>query len=132
MRDHGTPLEEFQMSTLVEYRELERHLAEQTAKLESLKDDPALQNEIEFEQALRSLLGEYGKSIRDIKALLDPASKQSAGAAPEKSTRRARTAKRYKNPLSGEIVESKGGNNRLLGAWKAQFGAEKVEGWLQH
>jgi hypothetical protein len=132
MRDHETSLKEFQMSKLVEYRELERHLAEQMAMLESLKDDPALQSEIEFEQALRSLLGEYGKSLRDIKALLDPASKQSAAVTPEKATRRARTVKRYKNPLTGEIVESKGGNNKLLGAWKAQFGSEEVESWLQH
>jgi hypothetical protein len=52
-------------------------------------------------------LGEYGKSLRDIKALLDPASKQSAAAPAEKSTCRARMAKRYKNPLIGEIVEAK-------------------------
>lgn len=35
----------------------------------------------------------------------------------------------YKNPLTGEIVETKGGNHKLLKAWKAQFGAE-VESWL--
>jgi len=35
------------------------------------------------------------------------------------------------NPLTGQTVESKGGNNRLFGAWKAQFGHEEVESWMQ-
>jgi hypothetical protein len=120
------------MSRLVEYRELERHLAEQTALLESLKGDPALQKEVEFEEQLRSLLGEYGKSLRDIKALMDPIATKPSSASLEKKTRKARVVKRYKNPLTGEVVESKGGNNKMLGAWKNQFGAEAVEGWLQN
>jgi hypothetical protein len=119
------------MSRLVEYRELERHLAEQTALLESLKGDPALQKEVEFEEQLRSLPGEYGKNLRDIKALLDPTATKPSKTPVEKKTRKARVLKTYKNPLTGEVVESKGGNNKLLGAWKAQFGAEAVEGWMQ-
>jgi hypothetical protein len=118
------------MSKLVEYRNLERHLSEQTALLDSLKNDPVLQKEVEFEEQLRALLGEYGKSLRDIEALLNPISKRPA-AQTEKKSRKARVLKTYKNPLTGEVVESKGGNNKLLGAWKAQFGSEAVEGWLQ-
>jgi hypothetical protein len=119
------------MSKLAEYRNLERHLAEQKALLDSLKNDPALQREVEFEEQLRALLGEYGKSLRDIEALLSPIEKRPAVAQTEKKTRKARVLKSYKNPLTGEVVESKGGNNKLLGAWKAQFGAAAVEGWLQ-
>lgn len=119
------------MSRLVEYRKLERHLAEQQALLDSLKGDPALKKEVEFEEQLRSLLGEYGKSLRDIKALLEPIETRTSSPTPEKRTRKARVTKRYKNPLTGEVVESKGGNNKTLGAWKAQFGAEAVEGWVQ-
>jgi hypothetical protein len=119
------------MSKLVEYRELERHLAEQTALLDSLKNDPALQKEVEFEEQLRALLGEYGKSLRDIKALLDPIAKRPTAAPTEKKTRKARVLKTYKNPLTDEIVQTKGGNNATLKAWKAEFGAEEVDGWLQ-
>lgn len=72
------------MSKLAEYRELERHLAEQTALLDSLKNDPALQKEVEFEEQLRALLGEYGKSLRDIEALLNPIAKRPAAAQTEK------------------------------------------------
>lgn len=120
------------MSKLVEYRDLERELAEQMALLESLKNDPALEQELEFEQQLRSLLGEYGKSLRDIMALLDPQSISVKTAVSEKRTRKARAVKSYRNPLTGEVVESKGGNNKLLGSWKAQFGAAEVESWVKN
>jgi hypothetical protein len=119
------------MSKLAEYRNLERHLAEQTALLDSLKNDPALQKEVEFEEQLRALLGEYGKSLRDIEALFSPIAKRPSNAPFEKKTRKARTLKTYKNPLTDEVVQTKGGNNSVLKAWKAEFGAEEVNGWLQ-
>jgi hypothetical protein len=119
------------MSKLAEYRNLERHLAEQTALLDSLKNDPALQKEVEFEEQLRALLGEYGKSLRDIEALFGPIAKRPSNAPLEKKTRKARTLKTYKNPLTDEVVQTKGGNNSVLKAWKAEFGAEEVNGWLQ-
>jgi len=28
--------------------------------------------------------------------------------------------------------ETKGGNHKILKQWKEQYGAEAVEGWLQH
>ena len=118
------------MSKLVEYRELERDLAEKMARLEAFKKDAGLEKEIEFEQQLRALLAEYGKSLRDITSLLDPIAHRAMAPA-TKQTRRARVVKVYRNPLTGEVVESKGGNNKLLGSWKAQFGAGEVENWLQ-
>ena len=118
------------MSKLVEYRELERQLAAQVALLDSLRNDPALQKEIDFEEQLRALLGEYGKSLRDVRGLLDPIMR-SADRLPAKGQRKARLVKSYRNPLTGEVVQSKGGNNKTLGAWKAQFGSDEVESWVQ-
>ena len=122
------------MSRLAEYRKLEQQLAAQLAELDAMKNDTGLQAEIEFETKLRSLLGEYGYSLRDIISLLDPqaATRRKAAplAAPEKSTRRARELKIYKNPHSGETVETKGGNHKTLKAWKNEHGAAEVESWL--
>lgn len=36
----------------------------------------------------------------------------------------------YKNPESGEVVETKGGNYRTLKEWKAEYGSDTVESWL--
>ena len=66
---------------------------------------------------------------RNVIALLDP--QVGKGAAAPKGARKARALKRYKNPNNGEVIETKGGNHKVLKAWKEQYGAEKVETWLQ-
>ncbi len=120
------------MSKLAEFRQLEQHLAEQLKALEAMKGDSALQTEIEFEGKLRTLLGEYGKSLRDVIAILDPSySRRGPVAAPAPGkARRARAVKIYKNPHTGEVVETKGGNHKLLKAWKTEHGSDTVESWL--
>lgn len=119
------------MSRLAEFRKLELQLAQQLAELENLKNDSGLQKEMEFETKLRALLGEYGYSLREIISLLDPhASARGAVAPAAKATRKARTLKSYKNPHTGELVETKGGNHKVLKEWKAEHGAEAVDSWL--
>ncbi|WP_409260092.1 MULTISPECIES: histone-like nucleoid-structuring protein, MvaT/MvaU family [unclassified Pseudomonas] len=122
------------MSKLAEFRALERHLAEQLQALEAMKNDKGLEREIEFEQKLRKLLGEHDKSLRDVIAILDPqASKISTAqlkSIQPASTRKPRMLKTYKNPHTGEVIETKGGNHRKLKEWKAEHGAATVESWL--
>lgn len=120
------------MSRLAEFRKLEQQLAAQLAELETLKNDDGLKREIEFEKKLRSLLSEYGYSLRDIIAILDPesASRRAPAAVAEKSSRKPRQLKIYKNPHTGERVETKGGNHKTLKEWKSQHGADEVESWL--
>lgn len=104
------------------------------AELETLKNDDGLKREIEFETKLRDLLGEYGYSLRNrnIVAILDPQfnSRRAPAAAETKGTRKARAVKIYKNPHSGEVVETKGGNHKVLKEWKAEHGSDTVESWL--
>lgn len=122
------------MSKLAEYRQLERHLAEQLQALEAMKGDKGLEKEIEFEGKLRTLLGEYSKSLRDVVSILDTTSggkSVKASSTPEKAVRRARTLKVYNNPHTGEAIETKGGNHKLLKSWKSEHGSDEVESWLQ-
>jgi len=121
------------MSRLAEFRALEQQLAAQLAELETLKNDSGLKKEIEFETKLRDLLGEYSFSLRDVINILEPQpgkGRKGIAAATEKATRKARSVKVYKSPLTGEVVETKGGNHKLLKAWKNQFGSAEVESWL--
>ncbi|MCF5225039.1 histone-like nucleoid-structuring protein, MvaT/MvaU family [Pseudomonas syringae] len=120
------------MSKLAEYRQLEKHLAEQLQALEKMKGDDGLKKEIEFETKLRKLLEHYGFSLKHIVNLLDPQA-SARGQIPAKpaGTRKPRELKVYKNPNTGEVIETKGGNHRALKAWKAEHGADVVEGWLK-
>lgn len=119
------------MSLITEYRTIEESIKELQERLKNLSQDDKLKQELEFEGKLRKLMGEYQKSLRDIIALLDPDAK--VGKAPRAGkpavTKRARKVKQYKNPHSGEVIETKGGNHKTLKEWKAKWGADVVEGW---
>lgn len=116
------------MSLINEYRATEEAIKELQQRLQSLSNDEKLKKEIEFEEKLRALMGEYNKSLKDIILILDPAPHRTIGTA--KKAKRERAVKVYKNPNTGDVIETKGGNHNTLKAWKAEYGAEVVEGWL--
>lgn len=119
------------MSKLAEFRQLEKHLTEQLQALEALKGDPGLKKEIEFETKLRALLGEYSYSLKDVINLLDPQARRRAPATESNAgNRKPRQVKVYKNPHTGEVVETKGGNHKTLKEWKAEHGSANVDSWL--
>lgn len=119
------------MSLINEYRATEEAIKELQERLKNLSQDDKLKKELEFEGKLRELMGEYQKSLRDIIALLDPDARTKLGRTPAKTTatKRARKVKQYKNPHSGEVIETKGGNHKTLKEWKAKWGGDEVEGW---
>ena len=119
------------MSLINEYRATEEAIKELQERLKNLSQDDKLKKELEFEGKLRTLMGEYQKSLRDIIALLDPEAKTAKGvrAAKPAVVKRARKVMQYKNPHSGEVIETKGGNHKILKEWKAKWGADVVEGW---
>ncbi len=119
------------MSKLAEFKALEAQLAAQLKQLDALKNDGELKREIEFEEKLRNLMDDYNVSLRDIISLLDPEANRTSAAPATRAPRRQRQVKVYKNPETGEVVETKGGNHKILKAWKEKHGGEKVEGWLQ-
>ncbi|WP_323147852.1 histone-like nucleoid-structuring protein, MvaT/MvaU family [Pseudomonas oryzihabitans] len=124
------------MSLIQEYRQTEAAIEELKQRLEQLNSDERLKKELEFEKKLRALLGEHNKSLRDVIAILDTeadtkkTSRKSNSAAAAQQ-RRPRSLKRYKHPETGEIIETKGGNHKILKAWKAEHGGDVVESWLQ-
>jgi hypothetical protein len=115
------------MSKLAAFRELEKQIAELEAKKDKLAKSEELTSEIEFTDKLKALVSEYGYTPEQVVGLLSPNGDTANGG----KTRRERTAKAYVNPHSGESVITKGGNNKTLKAWKAQYGDEAVNSWVQ-
>ncbi|KHL70904.1 MULTISPECIES: histone-like nucleoid-structuring protein MvaT [Pseudomonas] len=119
------------MSLISEFRATEEAIKELQERLKAMQQDGKLQKEIEFEKNLRDLMAQYGKSLPDIIAILDPASasrtRAAAKAAP--AAKRARKVKQYRNPHTNEVIETKGGNHKILKEWKAKWGSDEVEGW---
>ncbi|ENL6833778.1 DNA binding protein [Pseudomonas aeruginosa] len=117
------------MTRLAEYRRLEAELAAQLQQLDAMKNDDHLKREMQFEQELRALMAEYNMNLRQIIQILDPTPASIVQETGRKH--RPRKIKIYKNPNTGEVVETKGGNHRVLRAWKEQYGAKEVDSWLQ-
>ncbi|MDR5865989.1 histone-like nucleoid-structuring protein, MvaT/MvaU family [Halomonas koreensis] len=118
-------------SLLSNYMQKEQQLKQLQGELERLENDERLKAELEFKTKLEELMQQFGKSASDVIELLDP--KPAAApkaAAPAGGGRRKRKLKIYKNPHTGEVVETRGGNQKTLKAWKDEFGAETVESWL--
>lgn len=120
------------MSLINEYRQTETAIKELQERLQSLNENEGLKKELEFEQKLRELMAQYSKSLRDITAILDPQqSPKREASKPTGKQRRERQVKVYEHPDTGERIETKGGNHKLLKEWKNQHGADVVEGWLK-
>lgn len=118
------------MSLINEFRETKERIKELETRLASLSQDTKLQKELEFEEKLRALMAEYNKSLRDITLIIDPqAARDTAGKTPTR-TRSPRKTKRYDNPHTGDVIETKGGNHKTLKEWKAKWGGETVESWV--
>lgn len=120
------------MSLLNEYILKEQQLKQLQEDLDRLGNDQRLKNELAFKEQLEALMEEFEKSAADVIALLDPNADQRSSK-PLKSTdgRRKRRLKIYKNPNTGEVIETRGGNHKGLRAWKDQYGDETVESWLE-
>lgn len=120
------------MSLLNEYIQKEQQLKQLQEDLQRLEGDQRLKSELEFKAKLEALMNEFGKRPSDVIALLDPNADQrgSKGSAAS-STRRKRRLKIYKNPHTGEVIETRGGNHKGLRSWKDEHGDEAVESWLE-
>jgi hypothetical protein len=118
------------MSLINEYRATEEALKELQERLHKMAGDDRLKKEIEFEKKLRDLMAEYGKNLSHIISIIDPKTSAKAVVPGATKARRARVAKRYVNPHTKQEVVTKGGNHGTLKAWKAQYGADVVEGWV--
>lgn len=120
------------MSKLAEFRRAERELQKQMALLEQLQADASLQREMAFEDKLKALMADYGMDLAKVAAILNPQSAELEPVVPAAvKQRRPRQVKVYVQPVTGKRIETKGANHAQLKAWKAEFGADVVEGWLQ-
>lgn len=116
------------MSKLTEFVTLEQQMKKLQQEMEALKSKPGFEQEIEFKTKLEDLMNEYDKSKSEVITLLDPKPEEEQK---KPGTRRKRKLKTYKNPHTGEEVQTRGGNHKILKEWKAEYGDEEVEKWVE-
>ena len=122
------------ISTYYEKQKAVQQLQEELQKMES---DKELKKELDFKEELGKLMDKYGKSGKDmleVLAALDPAVKNKidqGGGASGSDGRKKRPLKTYRNPHTGEVVQTRGGNHKTLNAWRQKHGKEEVARWQE-
>jgi hypothetical protein len=117
-------------------RAKEAKLAKLQEELKALESDKELKSDLKLRDEIEALLKKHGRTAAHLAELFDLRA-SSAGSSKRKSARattpvrkrRRRKLKIYRNPNTGEKVETRGANHKILKAWKAEFGADVVESW---
>lgn len=107
-------------------------IQDQIDKLNAEKDRLAVSIEPKIKFIDDSLKGaaDLGITCREFALLIDPTLREFTEPRKRKA-HRPRKTKVYTNPMSGEVIETKGGNHSILKSWKAEYGNDMVEGWLK-
>lgn len=124
---------------LKELRAKEAMLEKLTEELKALENDKELKTDLKLRDEVEALLKKYGRPASHLAVLFDlRAGKAGKGrkrkgvrakAAGPVRKRRRRKLKIYTNPHTGEVVKTRGANQNVLKAWKAEHGGDVVEGW---
>ena len=115
------------MKKYTTYLELQAQVEKLTQQLQKLEVDEKLEKTLAFKAALENLMEEYEATQSDVLSLLglDDVSKSAD------KRRGQRPMKVFKNPNTGEVVETRGGNHKTLNAWREEYGKDEVDTWLE-
>ena len=121
------------MAKINDYYQRKQLMEMLAAQLEKLEKDQALKSELEFEIKVRDLMKQFDKSPKDVLQILAAIDPTIAGGKVEApaGTRAKRPLKTYKNPHTGEVVKTRGGNHKTLNEWRDKYGKEAVQSWQE-
>ncbi|TGN39916.1 histone-like nucleoid-structuring protein, MvaT/MvaU family [Marinobacter confluentis] len=121
------------MAKINDYYQKKQLMEKLSEELAQLEQDQALKGELEFENKVRDLMKEYKKAPKDVLQILSAIDPSISGGkvAATGGTRAKRPMKTYKNPHTGEVVQTRGGNHKTLNEWRKKHGKEAVQSWQQ-
>lgn len=111
---------------------IEKQLAQLEKELKSIENSAAFKKENAVKRGLTNLMKKHGCSRNDLINLLqgDESEPVKRGKKPGTTTRKRRKLKVFKNPETGQTVETRGGNHKVLKTWKTQYNLENIDSWL--
>lgn len=88
------------------------------------KSSDSVKKALAFRSELNELLEKHNFKYDDLIEMLQIKTSK---------TERKRTRKYfiYRNPHTGEVVKTKGGNQKTLKEWREKYGADKVDSWKE-
>ena len=111
---------------------VEKKMAQLEKELKTIENSAAFKKENAVKRALDGLMNKHGCSKNDLITLLqsDKSKPLKRGKKPAATTRKRRKLKVFKNPETGETIETRGGNHKILKKWKSKYGLTTVDDWL--
>ena len=111
---------------------IEKQMAQLEKELKSIENSAAFKKENAVKRSLSNLMKKHGYSQNDLIALLrdDQTEYVKRRKKPAVAERKRRKLKVFQNPETGETVETRGGNHKILKAWKAQYSLNNMDDWL--
>lgn len=111
---------------------IEKQMAQLEKELKSIESSAAFKKENAVKRSLSNLMKKHGYSQNDLIALLrdDQTEYVKRRKKPAGTGRKPRKLKVFKNPETGETVETRGGNHKVLKAWKAEYSLDNIDDWL--
>ncbi|SET93476.1 H-NS histone family protein [Marinobacter segnicrescens] len=121
------------MANINDYYQKKQLLEKLSEELNKMEQDQALKSDLEFENKVKGLMDEYKKSPKDVLQILGAIDPSIAGGKVDTTgTRAKRPLKTYKNPHTGEVVKTRGGNHKTLNEWRQKYGKEAVQSWQEN
>lgn len=120
------------MKALLKKSAIEKKLAQLNEDLRNIERSDSYKKEIAVKRALNNLIRKHGYSKDDLITLLKSDTSRRIKSKIKKTAikRKPRKLKIFKNPITGEMVETRGGNHKVLKAWKAEHSITNIEDWL--
>ena len=111
---------------------MEAALAKLKIEIKNLETSESYKNEQSLIRGVEKLLNKFGKTKAELIAYLSDGktTKVTAKKTESTNTRKRRKLKIYKNPLTNETIETRGGNHKILKAWKNQYPTQNIEEWI--
>lgn len=104
---------------------LQKQKARIDKKIKDIERSEAFKKEQRIIKDLERIAKKHSCSKKTLSAILEQITDT-----PNKREIKRRELKIYKNPETGETLATRGGNHKILKAWKEEYGLKRVEEWL--
>ena len=118
------------MRSITKKVQMEAALAKLKKEIENLEKSKSYKNEQSLIRGVEKLLNKFGKTKAELIAFLSDGKTSTTEKPKSQNPRKQRKLKIYKNPLTDETIETRGGNHKILKAWKNQYPTQNIEDWI--
>ena len=118
------------MRSITKKVQMEAALAKLKIEIANLEKSESYKNEQSLIRGVEKLLNKFGKTKAELIAFLSDEKTSLTEKAKSQKPRKQRKLKIYKNPLTNETIETRGGNHKVIKAWKNQYPTQNIEEWI--